>query len=221
MKEETYGIVWGTVLLVIGIIILLIGLSNITGILQNPSEKIEEWVPTEYRSPTAAFSWRSQGTSIGFIDTSIKGDAEIISWQWNFGEGSTDNNKNPTHTYSENGDYTVFLQVEDENGKTSNVQAIVTINEESNQGQTQVSSSLDLGLGSTFKRFAVITLFVSLFAILVMIGGRFLIAGCRLLRPMPKTFKVNIKPNNMEFEVPGKPKKVIEEEKKKSWFGKK
>jgi hypothetical protein len=79
MKEETYGIVWGTVLLVIGIIILLIAFSNISGILQNPSEKIEEWVPTEYRGPTAAFSWRAQGTSLGFIDTSIKGDAEIIN----------------------------------------------------------------------------------------------------------------------------------------------
>ena len=221
MKEETYGIVWGTVLLVFGIIILLIGLSNITGILQNPSEKIEEWVPTEYRSPTAAFSWRSQGTSIGFIDTSIKGDAEIINWQWNFGDGSIDDQKNPNYTYSENGDYTVFLQVKDGNGKTSNVQAIVTINEESNQGQTQVSLSLDLGLGPTFKRLAVIMLFVSLIAVLVMIGGRFLVAGCRLLRPMPKTFKVKIRPDEMELEVPGKPKKVIEEGNKKSWFGKK
>jgi hypothetical protein len=126
-----------------------------------------------------------------------------------------------TYTYSENGDYTVFFQVEDGNGKTSNVQAIVTINEESNQGQTQVSSSLDLGLGPTFKRLVVIMLFVSLIAVLVMIGGRFLFAGCRLLRPMPKTFKVKIRPNEMELEVPGKPKKVIEEEKKKSWFGKK
>jgi len=220
VKEETYGIVWGTVLLVVGIIILLFIFSNVSDIIQNPSEKIEEWVPEEISGPTAAFSWKSEGTSIRLIDASVKGDSEIVNWQWDFGDGATGIEKNPTHTYSGNEDYTVSLQVEDGNGKTSNVQTIVTINDESNEGQTQGSLSFDIGLGSTLNRFVVITLFIGLFMVLVMIGGRFLIAGCRLLRPMPKTFKVRLKSTDVELEVPSKSKKVIEQKNKKSWFGK-
>ena len=44
IKEETYGIVWGTVLLVIGLIILLAALTNVLNVAQNPAETIEQWV---------------------------------------------------------------------------------------------------------------------------------------------------------------------------------
>jgi uncharacterized membrane protein len=37
----------------------------------------------------------------------------IISWSWNFGDGGTSTNQNPTHNYSTNGTYTVSLTVSD------------------------------------------------------------------------------------------------------------
>jgi hypothetical protein len=40
IKEETYGIIWGTVFLVIGLIILLVVLTNVLDVAQNPSEKL-------------------------------------------------------------------------------------------------------------------------------------------------------------------------------------
>lgn len=221
MKEETYGMIWGTIALVLGLGILLFVFSNVYEIAQNPSEKLDEWVPEEIKDPTASFSWSSQDTSVGFTDTSVKGSGEITSWYWEFGDGSSSNEKNPNHGYSGYGDYTVSLQVEDENSKTGSVQTRVSIEEGgSNEGQTQAGLSFDLDLDTPLKRFGVITLFLGVFAVLVMIGGRFLVAGCRLLRPMPKSFKVRLKPTDMELEIPGKPKEVIEQKKKRSWFGK-
>jgi hypothetical protein len=226
MKEETYGMIWGTIVLVLGLGILLFVFSNVYEITQNPSEKLDEWVPEEIKDPTASFSWSSQDASVGFTDTSVKGSGEITSWYWEFGDGSSSNEKNPNHGYSGYGGYTVSLQVEDENSKTSSVQTRVSIEEGgSNEGQTQAGLSFDLGLDYELKRFGVVTLFLGAFAVVVMIGGRITLAGCRLLRPMPKTFKIRVKPKDMEFEIPGKQKeeikqKIVDKTDKKSWFGK-
>jgi PGF-CTERM protein len=38
------------------------------------------------------------------------------SWQWDFGDGNTSTQQNPTHTYEEPGTYTVVLTVEGEAG---------------------------------------------------------------------------------------------------------
>lgn len=221
MKEETYGMIWGTVALVLGLGILLFVFSNVYTIAQNPSEKLNEWVPVEIKGPTALFAWWSEDTSVDFSDISLKGDSEIKSWNWDFGDGSTSTEESPTHEYTAYGNYTVSLVVTDNNGKTNSAKARITVNEESNEGQVAQAMSFDLGLDVSLKRFAIITLLVGTFAVLVMIGGKFLVAGCRLLRPMPKSFKVRLKPTDMELEVPGKPKKVIEQKKKRSWFGKK
>ena len=40
-------------------------------------------------------------------------DREIVSWNWNFGDGSNSTLQNPTHTYTSNGTYTVSLTVSD------------------------------------------------------------------------------------------------------------
>ncbi|NLU56098.1 MAG: PKD domain-containing protein, partial [Methanosarcina thermophila] len=33
------------------------------------------------------------------------------SWRWNFGDGNTSTDRNPVHTYSRSGSYTVSLTV--------------------------------------------------------------------------------------------------------------
>jgi hypothetical protein len=40
---------------------------------------------------------------------------EIISWNWSFGDGSSSSLQNPSHTYANNGSYTVSLTVNDGN----------------------------------------------------------------------------------------------------------
>jgi len=48
--------------------------------------------------------------SIQFYDAST---GDPTSWLWNFGDGNSSTNKNPTHTYYTPGDYTVQLTVND------------------------------------------------------------------------------------------------------------
>lgn len=200
IKEETYSIILGTVLLAVGMIILLFVFTNALDIIQNPSEKIEQWAPEEIKEPQAIFMWGSDDKSIEFIDTSTEGSGEIIKWNWGFGDGNTSTEQNPSYNYSTYDIYTVTLEVEDDNGKTDTATAKISVSDgESNEGSTQTSMPFDLGLESTFNRMIISTIYLGAFLILVMIGGRILIAGCQLIRPSIKIFRIKGKEKEKEI----------------------
>ena len=63
-------------------------------------------------SLTAAFTVPANtclGAATAFIDASVSNGATISSWLWNFGDGTTSTLENPSHTYTNAGDYTVTL----------------------------------------------------------------------------------------------------------------
>ncbi|WP_048056522.1 PKD domain-containing protein [Thermococcus sp. 4557] len=70
--------------------------------------------------PTALFSYSpaeiKAGDEVLFTDSSTDPDGSVARWSWNFGDGSTSTERNPRHTYTNPGSYTVMLTVEDENG---------------------------------------------------------------------------------------------------------
>jgi len=72
-----------------------------------------------YSLPTAAFQISdSVGCSpflVQFTDRS-RGDYNIVTWQWDFGDGQGSVQQNPTHTYRRDGIYQVRLVIFDENG---------------------------------------------------------------------------------------------------------
>ena len=51
-----------------------------------------------------------QGFAVNFTDAST-GSAGITSWSWDFGDGTTSTDQNPTHTYNTVGTYDVSLTV--------------------------------------------------------------------------------------------------------------
>jgi PKD repeat protein len=64
--------------------------------------------------PSAAFSFQDQGAGeILFTDEST---GAPTSWSWDFGDGGTSTEQNPTYTYSVPGDYTVCLTVTNASG---------------------------------------------------------------------------------------------------------
>ena len=65
--------------------------------------------------------------TIVFTDSSIDLDGNIVSWTWNFGDGNTSSNQNPTHKYADDGTYTVTLTVEDNDGATDSESKDVTV----------------------------------------------------------------------------------------------
>jgi len=66
--------------------------------------------------PHPSFYWTplspSTNDTIHFTDFSSD-DGSIISWMWEFGDGTTSYLKNPVHIYTDNGDYQVNLTVMD------------------------------------------------------------------------------------------------------------
>lgn len=56
-------------------------------------------------APTAAFNFTIVQTKATFNNTSTNAD----EYFWNFGDGTTDDLKNPSHTYAQSGDYVVTL----------------------------------------------------------------------------------------------------------------
>jgi hypothetical protein len=202
IKGEIYGLVWGTILIIIGLVILLFVFVNALDAAQNPMDKIEQWVPDEVKGPTSHFNWWSNDTSVDFSDMSFKGDYEISMWIWDFGDGHTSNNQNPDHEYSSIRDYTVSLEVEDENGESHISRTRISLVEgEYNQGESQSNMPIDLGFDVTFKRLTISVVFFAAFAILVMIGGRILFAGCRLISPNIKFLKMKVKPKEIEEKI--------------------
>lgn len=85
--------------------------------------------PPPNQAPTADFS-SSEGVGprqIDFFDGSFDPDGTVVSWAWEFGDGSTSTQQNPTHTYATAGTYTVRLTVTDEDGATGTTTQSVTV----------------------------------------------------------------------------------------------
>lgn len=76
----------------------------------------------------ASFNWEQfqDSLAIHFNSTSTS-EHDIISYHWNFGDGSEGDGQNPNHTYSEPGTYLVCLIITDNTGCVSDVCHEVTV----------------------------------------------------------------------------------------------
>lgn len=70
-----------------------------------------------------------EGVNITFDGSKSTDNGEIVSYAWDFGDGSTGVGKSATHSYSKAGTYTVKLVVTDEEGLTGSATISVKINE--------------------------------------------------------------------------------------------
>jgi PKD repeat protein len=71
--------------------------------------------------------------------------ADSIVIEWDFGDGTTSNDPNPTHTYTNPGRYTAVLRVTDSSGRTAATSTIITA------GNTSPAITIDLPVeGGTF-----------------------------------------------------------------------
>jgi PKD repeat protein len=97
---------------------------NITIISQaNPTSTCADAVkfsPAALSAPTADFSaantWGTKPFTVQFTDNS---QGIITSWLWNFGDGGTSTDQNPSHTYASSGTYTVALTVANDAGSNT------------------------------------------------------------------------------------------------------
>lgn len=84
------------------------------------------------QSPTSDFNFTNQcnGTAIPFTDASIPfGSSTINVWNWDFGDGNTSNQQNPSHNYGAPGTYTVSLEITASDGCSVTSSQDVTVYE--------------------------------------------------------------------------------------------
>lgn len=194
-------------LLVIGIVVVMFVFIFAYGFIPTAGDYFEEQLPEEevIEGPTASFHWDSIDLSANFDDTSEAGDADIVSWDWDFGDGESDSSASPTHLYSDNSTWVVYLTVEDENGKTSQasshdvrVESGETYSGNSEPGFGDLDFNVDFG--KMLLPLALAILVVGLFFVMVVVGGYMMKAGWNLIKPKPETIKVRIKPKDLEVE---------------------
>jgi MYXO-CTERM domain-containing protein len=78
--------------------------------------------------PNAAFTYDTANLSITFTDQSTDPDGTVATWDWNFGDGSTSQLQNPSHTYTTSGTFQVELVVTDDFGDEDTITQSVTVN---------------------------------------------------------------------------------------------
>ncbi len=83
--------------------------------------------PPANQLPVASFDFTAAGLKVDFTDTSFDPDGYIVSWDWNFGDGTSSTQQNPTHTYDTSNTYIVSLIVTDNEGATASAGHIVVV----------------------------------------------------------------------------------------------
>jgi len=76
-----------------------------------------------------AFSPSSPTTqdAVQFTDQSTDLDGTIVTWEWDFGDGTTSSVQHPTHRYADDGSYTVTLTVTDDDHLSDSTSKVITI----------------------------------------------------------------------------------------------
>jgi PKD repeat protein len=72
--------------------------------------------PAQNKPPRAEFEYVCQDLRCTVVDRSTDEDGDVVRWEWDFGDGSTSSERNPSHTYATAGKYDVLLVVTDDDG---------------------------------------------------------------------------------------------------------
>ncbi len=83
--------------------------------------------PPLNQPPSASFVYSATGLTLDFTDTSTDLDGTIVSWLWNFADGTTSAEQNPSHTYLIPNTYWVELMVTDDDGDTDGILHVITV----------------------------------------------------------------------------------------------
>jgi PKD repeat protein/uncharacterized protein YegL len=95
-----------------------------------PVKELSLIVRDRNRPPTVNFEFLpaepKANDPITFIDRSTD-DVGIVSWEWNFGDGTSASEQNPVHRYGADGSYSVTLTVTDTDGERASATKTVKV----------------------------------------------------------------------------------------------
>jgi PKD repeat protein len=70
------------------------------------------------------FTSQQAGPTVSFLDRSTDPNGDIVTWHWDFGDGTTSSEQHPTHSYATPGSYTVTLTVSDAGGNATSASVV-------------------------------------------------------------------------------------------------
>jgi parallel beta-helix repeat protein len=85
--------------------------------------------PWGEQRPVANYTlFEEYGGYVFNASTSYDRDGEVVSYEWDFGDGSTDNGMEVSHAYNETGTYDVILTITDDEGYKGNLTKTIDAN---------------------------------------------------------------------------------------------
>ncbi|MGQ8365734.1 S8 family serine peptidase [Glaciecola sp. 1036] len=78
-------------------------------------------------APMADFSFEDDGLSVAFTNESTDVNNDLESYSWDFGDGTTSTEENPTHIFPATGSYEVTLTATDAEGQTDSTTQTVSV----------------------------------------------------------------------------------------------
>lgn len=202
MQREKYELALGTTLLVVGLVILLFVFVNVYGIVSNPGDFLKKQMPEEKNPPVSSFDWKASNMTVTLTDTSRQGSSSIVSYGWEFGDGNTEQSRNPTHTFMQGGDYSIKLTVTDQNGLSSTSRASVNIqmNSTKSGGSDPDSGGMNFDITSAIMPFGIAIIIFGMYLVMFLVGAAILKAGWNLIKPKPESITVRVKPKHLQLE---------------------
>lgn len=209
MRREIVDLIIGLILIIVGIVIMLFVFSQAMNLAFSSGDFFREQLPGEeaVSGPSADFRWDTDDLNVTFEDRSSEGDGNIVSWEWDFGDGNQDNGPNPSHTYNNEGNYQITLRIEDDNGKRSSatgeafLQAGNVLSGSSIGGIPEFS--FDVDFTNILTPIALALLVGTLFLVMFLVGAAITKAGWNILKPKPEKLKIKLKPKEIEIKQVG------------------
>lgn len=97
---------------------------------------------------TASLTSGQAPLAVNFTDTSL---GSIVSWSWNFGDGATSSQRNPSHSFVTAGIYTVALTITGDTGSSATGSRTITVT----SFDTEVPTITDFTLPASSSSFII------------------------------------------------------------------
>ena len=145
----------GSIMVLVGLGFFVVVFVTVFPVLTDPGGAYDRWFPDESdpteepavvaapadstastaRGPVAGFRWESVSTTtadgalsrVRLRAEESPGDAEVVQWNWEFGDGSAGTGASVVHDYAGGDNYTVRLTIRDSNGDVDAVAGQVVV----------------------------------------------------------------------------------------------
>ncbi|GGD74282.1 hypothetical protein GCM10011412_09920 [Maribacter cobaltidurans] len=118
-----------------------------------PKATLIQYLP-ETGAPESVFDYTINDLDVTFDSSNSSDDIGIVSYAWDFGDGSTSTDVNPVHTYATSGTYTVYLMVTDGDGISDTSSADIFVGNPANEAPIAViGTSLITGAAPLSENF--------------------------------------------------------------------